>query len=405
MSHDALIQPIRQWLVDQALGDSDIANLFEELCVRLTGIGLPVSRARLIWQTLHPLFQAETVQWDRGQIARMDHFAHQDKETEAWSLSPMRFMLENRLTVLRRQLTGPNESLDFPVLAELKEEGVTDYLVLATPITDAEYMRKDGKKAQRGIIVTWGTDRESGYSADDLECLQAVQQSLAVACKTVIQARISGNIASTYLGNRAGQNVLNGQIRRGDGTTTNAVVWFSDMRNSTMLAESMPTDEYFAMLNAYFESTAGALVDHGGEVLDFIGDAVLGIFPFENDDSLCDAAKRANATIDDALSRASEANAERAKNGGERFKFGIGLNIGELKFGNIGIPERLSFSVIGHTVNEVSRIESMTKLLQQPVLAGGNLASLAPERWKSLGEHKLEGVLDPLELFAFKAAA
>ena len=405
MSHDALIRPIRQWLIDQALGDPEIVNLFETLCVRLSAIGLPVKRARLVWQTLHPLFQAETVQWDRGEEARMDHFEHQDGETEAWMYSPMRFILENQLTVLRRQLAGPNETLDFPVLKELKEQGLTDYLVLATAITDTEYIRKDGKRGQRGIIVTWATDREAGFSADDLACLQAVQQALAVACKTVIQARIAGNIATTYLGNRAGQNVLNGQIRRGDGTTTNAVVWFSDMRNSTMLAETMPADEYFPMLNAYFESTAGALVDHGGEVLDFIGDAVLGIFPFESNDSLGEAARKANATIDEALDRASKANAEREKNGGERFKFGIGLNIGELKFGNIGIPERLSFSVIGHTVNEVSRIETMTKLLQQPVLAGGNLASLAPERWKSVGEHKLEGVLDPVELFAFRKAA
>lgn len=405
MAHEALISPIRQWLIDQALGDPDIGALFETLCVRLSGIGLPVSRARLIWQTLHPLFQAETVQWDRGEEARLDHFAHQDKETEAWAQSPMRYVLENGLAVLRRQLQGPNETLDFPVLAELKEQGVTDYLVLATAISDAEVMLNGKRAGPRGIIVTWASDRESGFSADDLTCLQAVQQALAVACKTVIQSRIATNIATTYLGQRAGANVLSGQIRRGDGARTNAVVWMSDMRNSTALAESMPSDVYFSMLNAYFEATAGALVENGGEVLDFIGDAVLGIFPFDCDESLRDAADRAGKTIDQALGRARDANADREREGLERFKFGIGLNVGEVKFGNIGIPERLSFSVIGHTVNEVSRIENMTKLLQQPVLAGSALAGLAPDRWKSLGEHKLEGVLDPIELFALRQAA
>ncbi len=404
MAHLALIQPIREWLIEQALGEPDIVRLYETMCQRLAGIGIPIARARLIWQTLHPLFRAETVIWDRGKPAWLDQFRHQDNETDAWSKSPLKFTLENRLEIFRRQLRGDNAMLDFPILSELQEQGFTDYLILATSMENKALPGVAETRGPRGIIVTWTSDREGGFSGDDLECLQKIQKVFALACKTIVQSRISTNIATTYLGARAGKSVLSGQIRRGDGEETNAVVWFSDMRNSTMLAESLPAEKYFSLLNAYFEATAGPLVDHGGEVLDFIGDGVLGIFPFADGDGLADAAKRANAALDEVLTRGREVNEERENVGLDRFSFGIGLNVGEVKFGNIGIPQRLSFSVIGQAVNEVSRIETMTKMLQQPVLSGAKLANLNPERWRTLGQHKLDGVLDPVELFAFRAA-
>jgi adenylate cyclase len=402
MTHQALIHPIREWLIDQALGSPDPVVLFESMCQRLSGIGIPIARARLIWQTLHPLFRAETVIWDRGQPAKLDTFPHQDDETPAWRNSPLRFVLHNNISVLRRQLEGENETLDFPILKELKLQGITDYLVLATVISHSMETAAVGQAGPRGVIVTWASDRPGGFSPDDLAALQEMNRLFAVICRTIIQSRVAANITSTYLGRRAGQMVLRGQIRRGDGEQTRAVVWFSDMRNSTMLAESLPSDDYFALLNAYFEATAGPLVEHGGEVLDFIGDGVLGILPFESEAGMRDAAKRANAALDEVLARSRVVNGERAAKGLDRFNFGVGLNVGDVKFGNIGIPQRLSFSVIGHSVNEVARIESMTKMLQQPVLSGGALANLVPDRWRSLGEHKLEGVLDPVELFAFQ---
>ena len=220
----------------------------------------------------------------------------------------------------------------------------------------------------------------------------------------MIQSRISTNIATTYLGNRAGSNVLNGQIRRGDGERTKAVVWYSDLRNSTSLAETMAPTDYFSLLNSFFMATAEPVVRNGGEILDFIGDAVLGIFPFAEETYLEQAARAANLALEEAVEHARETNAERLKNGEEQFKFGIGINAGEVMFGNIGIPSRLTFSVIGPTVNEVARIEGMTKLIQQTVLADKTIASFDSKRWKSTGMHKLQGVLEPIELFAFQCA-
>ncbi|MFK5981043.1 MAG: adenylate/guanylate cyclase domain-containing protein [Rhizobiaceae bacterium] len=402
MSQDALLMPIREWLIDQSLGDSDIVSLFETLCLRLTAIGIPIVRGRLIWPTLHPLFQAETVIWDRGEPAVLEQFVHQDNETNAWGRSPMKYVVENNIEVFQRRLSGPNELLDYEVLKDLKEQGVTDYLILATSLDT--YHARDRLSGSRGILVTWGTDRPSGFSSDDLHSLQQIQKRFAVTCKTLVQTRISRNITRTYLGDRAGQNVLDGQIRLGDGQRTKAVVWFSDLRGSTSHAETMEPDAYFNMLNSYFQTTAGSVVHNGGEVLDFIGDGVLGIFPYEDDKDLPEAAMQAHQAIDQTVATAVEVNAERQAEGLQQYKFGVGLNVGEVMFGNIGIPERLSFSVIGPSVNEVSRIEQMTKLLQKPVLAGDKLASLAPDRWQSMGPHKLEGVLEPVELFSFKRA-
>ncbi len=403
MTQESLIAPIREWLVDQSLGDNDIVEMFETLCMRMVAVGIPIKRAKLLWPTLHPLFQAETVNWFRGEKAVLEQFQHQENESDDWKASPLKFIIDNDVDVFRRQLTGPNELVDFELLKDLKEQGYTDYLAHSTPL-DGYSSNARNSRIKRGIVVTWTSDRPDGFSEDDLRSLQKIQRRFAVACKSVIQSRISRNVTNTYLGNRAGNSVLDGNIRRGDGETTSAVVWYSDMRNSTSLAESMPPDDYFAMLNSYFEATAEPVVNNGGEVLEFIGDAVLGIFPYTKESELKSAAKAANQALDQAIQTAAASNTDRESQGAERFKFGIGLNVADVMFGNIGIPSRLSFSVIGPTINEVARIENMTKFLQQPVLASHKFASLDPGRWKSMGEHKLEGVLDPAELFSFKCS-
>lgn len=402
MAQNALISAISDWLVDQALGTPDMVEMFDHVCNSLHASGVPITRARLIWPTLHPLFQAETIIWRRDEAAKLEQYEHSagESDDEAWRASPLSYVVENSVPLFRRELTGPNQSLDFKLLEELKSDGITDYMILNTDFDRAKQGRKNN-----GIIVTWASSRSSRFSNDDLLALQEIQKVFAVACKTAIQNRISHTVTTTYLGDRAGENVLNGQIRRGDGEEIDAIVMFSDMRDSTMFAETMPAEDYFSMLNQYFEATAGSVIQEGGEVLDFIGDGVLAIFPYECSKSLKEAGHKANQAIATALSEVARVNIDREKSGVQKFGFGIGADVGKVMFGNIGIPQRLSFSVIGPTVNQVARIEQMTKLLQQPVLAGPNLAKVHPKVWKSVGEHKLDGVLNEQELFAYQVAA
>ena len=398
MSREAMISPISEWLIAQSLDETDVVELFDGMCKKMIGVGIPINRARLIWPTLHPLFQAETVVWDIGKESYLDQFAHQDNESDAWKRSTLKYFLDNNLDIMRRELQGPNELVDFEMLQDLKDEGVTDYVVLGTELRGASFKFNEGMRNQR-VLITWASDRPGGFSADDLWALQKIHKRFAVTCKVMIQSRIADNIATTYLGKRAGERVRNGQIRRGDGEETTAIVWYSDLRNSTSLAETMKPDKYFSLLNSYFMSTAQPVVEHGGEILDFIGDAVLGIFPFEGEGQKKQAAEAACDAIRSALEYAKTCNEERIEAGMEKFNFGIGINEGSVRFGNIGIPTRLAFSVIGPTVNEVARIETMTKSLQQPVLAGEKFARLLPDKWKTVGKHKLEGVLEPVELF------
>jgi adenylate cyclase len=193
MAESSLIGQVTDWLVDQSLGEPDIVELFEGVCIRLNAIGVPVSRAMLMWSTLHPLFQAENVVWKTNQRAELRQFRHQDIGTEEWKRSPMRHMLESNISVFRRRLAGPAALLDFEILKDLAEEGYTDYLVMASELFARSIYSE--KASRRGMFVTWASDRPGGFSDDDLAALQRIQRRLAIACKTVIQSRISNNIA------------------------------------------------------------------------------------------------------------------------------------------------------------------------------------------------------------------
>ena len=396
MAESSLMQQIHDWLIGQALGEPDIVELYEGLCQRLAGVGIPIGRGQLVWPTLHPLFQAENVRWKRGERAELGQFPHQDTVSEAWLQSPMRTVVEDNVPVLRRRLAGPGKMLDYPVLEEFAEEGYTDYLMLGTSLFGDDSMEVE---RPRGILVSWCADQPGGFSDDDLASLQRIQQRLAIACKTVLQRRVARNITEAYLGRLTGERVFRGSIRLGDGEQTRALVWYSDLRSSTHLAETMPSADFLDLLNVYFECATRPVIACGGEVLEFVGDAVLGIFPIESTDQRAEVAERVMAALKESLAGADKINRERAEAGLTPIRYGIGLTFGEVMYGNIGIPERLSFSAIGPSVIEVARIEKLTKKLGARVLATKDVAAIEPHLWRSLGEQELEGVGATQEIF------
>ncbi|MBX3581618.1 MAG: adenylate/guanylate cyclase domain-containing protein [Rhizobiaceae bacterium] len=399
MTDATLVTGINEWLVDQALGEPDIVVMFEGLCARMHGIGIPLARARLTWPTLHPLFKAETIVWRRGKETEFEQFLHQENSSDAWLESPMKYMFDNDLTVLRRNLDGPARLLDFPVLNDLVEQNMTDYLVIRTALA----LRNEAMDQTKtlGIIATWAADRPGGFTNDELEALKKIQRRFAVACKTAIQSRIARNISETYLGRQAGGRVLAGSIRRGDGSETRAVVWYNDLRNSTALADTMPGQDFIQLLNEYFDVTATPIIEAGGEVLDFVGDGVLAIFPYGNLDEQKSAVRAATTALSNVLEARDRLNASRIEKGLFPIRFGIGLNTGNVMFGNIGVSQRLTFSVIGPTVNEVSRIESLTKATGLDALVTKDIVDLQPDCWVSIGRQRLAGVSEEMELFTF----
>lgn len=401
MADDTLVGTVTEWLVDQSLGSPDINAMFGGMCERINAAGIPVSRAMITYQTLHPVIEVEMAVWRRGEAVEMEQYAHRSEEPEAWRQSPLKFLLESEANYFRRKLTGPEATLDFPVLIEFAEKGYTDYFAMTTTFSTVNTSQSN---EPRGILVSWNTDRPGGFSDGDLSSLKRIQMRFAVACKTAIQADITRNVAATYLGDRAADKVLSGQIKRGDGDMTRAVVWYSDVHGSTALADTMPHDAFLELLNDYFECVAGAALDAGGEVLDFIGDAVLAIFPVETNADIPRAARAASEAVHVALSEAQSVNAERTLAGKRAFAFSVALNLGDVMFGNIGVPSRLSFSVIGPTVNEVARIEKLTRQLDVPALATESVASAVPDFWDRAEDHRLDGVSAPISLYRWAAA-
>ncbi len=387
-----MIDDLADWLMAEALGDSQVEAVAEGCFRRLQAAGIPLLRAHVAFRTLHPLFDAIGLNWAPDQGLAVWTFQRDETESAPWLRSPPHHLIKTRTPFLRRRLTGPEAVLDFPVLEEFRDQGATDYLV---------YLVIFDQEMGTGIWGSWTTDRPSGFSDADFRVLQRIQQHFAVALKVTIKDQIARNVVATYLGAHAGGRVLSGQIQRGDGETIHAAIWYSDLRDSTSLAGSLPQEAFLELLNGYFECTAGAVLSHGGEVLLLIGDAVLAIFPAHHggadEGRACEAALAAAREAEQRFDRLNQA---RAAGGLLRLEYGLGLHLGEVVFGNIGVPERLQFTVVGPAANEVARLEALTKDLGRPVLASAEFAGHLPLAWDSLGRHALPGVDGPREVLA-----
>jgi adenylate cyclase len=406
-TNGTLINEIADWLIEQALGKVDLQVMSEQFYNRVYAAGIPISRGHISFDTLHPLFAAVSMEWKPGRGIETNYRPHiSAKTTDAWKDSPFYALIENNLTFLRRHLVGEEAVIDFPILEGFIEQGGTDYLAFMIPFGNT---RADG-----GIIGSWLTNRPGGFSDREIACLLRIQKRLGVAYKIGIREQISENIATTYLGRSAGRMVLNGNIKRGDGEDIFAVIWFCDLRNSVKLANTLPRGEFLILLNGFLECMAGAVLDNGGEVLRFIGDAALAIFPIKGTaegDCLSsgvhcqapEACENALQAAQSAAVRVADLNQQRKKDGKAVLDYGIGLHIGDVMYGNIGSPERLEFTVIGSAANMAARIESQCKPLKKKLLISSDFAKIHPGKLQSIGLHHLAGIDGDQELFTTEA--
>jgi adenylate cyclase len=388
-SGGSLIDGVADWLMTQALSEVSLEDLLDGCCARLAAAGVPLERGHIAFRTLHPLFHSTGLTWQRGQGVASESFSRSGPiMTDRFRQSPLFHMIESQIPFLRRRLTGDEALLDFPILEVFRDQGITDYLGFMVGFSDDPH---------DGIVGSWATDRASGFSERDIQTLRRIQRRLGVAFKVHIREQIARNVLTTYLGPKTGRRVLDGQIERGDGETIHAAIWYSDLRNSTRLAANLTPEAFFHLLNGYFECTAGAVLDAGGEVLLLIGDAVLAIFPLGPGVREATACRKALAAAREAKVRMARANA--TPDGAPPLKCGVGLHIGDVMYGNIGVPERLEFTVVGRAVNEVARLEGLTKSLDSGILVSADFARHLPLEWRALGTHNFEGV-GPQEVFA-----
>jgi adenylate cyclase len=376
---------IVEWLAGEALQDTEPAKLYNELCQRLRGVGVPILRGHVAFRVLHPLYDASTMDWTAEGGAIVEHFRPGEGGRDDFLRGPLGHAMIHRLPMLRRRLTGDTALMDFRVLEEFRAMGGTDYVVFAVPFDLA---------GDNGVLCSWLGDRTTGFTDQEIVQLQRITRELSIAMKSKIERNVAQNIAHAYLGKRAGQAVLNGSIRRGDGEKITAALWYSDLRHSTQLSDRLPAEAFLQLLGRYFEMTAASVLDHGGEVVSLIGDAVLGLFRFEGAPD--EACGRALAAANEARRRLTISQPGAAD---VAFDFGISLHVGQVIYGNVGVPERLQFTLVGSAVNEVVRVQDLTKSLGQPLLATGPFARAAAGVWHPLGEHLLRGLETPMSIF------
>jgi adenylate cyclase len=379
-----LSNAVIEWLANEALLDSEPAALYGELCQRLRGVGMPILHGHVGFRILHPLYDASTMDWNRERGVVVDNFSPDDSGNDQFLRSPRGHALMNRLPVLRRRLTGETALLDFPVLEEFRALGGTDYLVFLVPFDQTR---------QTGVICSWLGDRAAGFTDHEIAQLQRITREFSIAIKSKIERSVAQNVAHAYLGKRAGQAVLSGLIRRGDGEKITAALWYSDLRHSTELADRLPAEAFLGLLGRYFEMTAAAVLDHGGEVVSLIGDAVLGLFRVESIPE--EACGRALAAAHEARRRLA---ASQPTTADAELDFGISLHLGQVIYGNVGVPERLQFTLVGPAVNMVVRVQDLTKQLGCPLLATAPFASATAGPWRALGEHLLRGFETPMPI-------
>ena len=375
------VQPIVDWLIGGARPATEPGEVLRLLCERIRQCGIPLDRLALFVRPLHPNVYARAYYWRHGAAeVEMSEEEHGFVGTDEQLASPIRVVQESRREI-RRRLEDPAAPLDYPILEELRASGVTDYLIAPLEFVNGEVH-----------VVSYATRSAGGFSDADLAALARIRPAFARLVEVFGLARKAANILDAYLGRQAGEKVLQGRIRRGDAERIHAVIWFCDLRDSTPLADAMGPEAFLALLNEYFECVLGPVLERDGHVLRFIGDAALAIFPVGSDPA--DAATRAVEAAREALTRMEKLNSNRQT----PLRFGIGLHLGDVLYGNIGTRERIEFTVIGAAANEAARIEALCKTLGAPLVVSEQVARHTRHAWRSLGSQALRGVEKPVEL-------
>jgi len=382
------LAPVISWLIGEGRLLVHATALIDGLGQRLLEAGAPVSRLRLAFGTVHPQVAALGYTWTPDSPTREVRVPHGFRSSDDYVGSPVQQVFETRRRY-RRRLAGVDPERDHSVLVTLARSGMTDYCAMP--------MVFSGGSVSSFIVATGASE---GFSDADLARFGALAEFVAPVLEVIAQRRVAEALLDTYVGHRTGGRVLQGSIKRGDGELIHAALWFSDLREFTAMTETLAPDRLLETLNTYFETVAAAVTARGGEILRFIGDAMLIVFPAESDEQVrraCDAALEAAL---DAFSGLAAMNHRRRRAGHPEIRFGVGLHVGQVIYGNVGAPDRLDFTVMGPAVNRTARLESLTKEVGARLLLSDEFARHVEHDVRSLGHFEMKGVREPQEVFA-----
>ena len=391
MSHfepTAEITRISNWVAEQGLLRASLETLLEGFCERAQAIGLSIMRGYISAQTLHPTISTLACAWRPHGGVRTDVYVYRSGRSEAYLKSPIKRILDLGADDLRVRLR-PDQASEFPVCEELRQEGATDYLAHL-----AKFGRDSAPDNKTGLMSSWATSKPGGFSDHDVALLRHLIPYLALAVQARISQDITINLLDTYVGSEAGHRILDGEVRRGALDVISSVIFLADLRGFTAMSERMPRDELVDMLNQYFDCLVAPIVDHGGNVLKFLGDGLLATFPLNGDpaDHLCEQALDAAV---DVQQRVGDVRLERSALDKPVMDLDIALHLGDVYWGNVGSSERLDFTIVGPAVNEASRIEALCGQYDKNLLmseAFAKAAKRSANRLVSIGRFALRGV-------------
>jgi adenylate cyclase len=391
---NAAIDRAFRWLLREGRTQPTGRELLGGLVRELTAAGFPMMRAFMAKPTLHPQIASIAWRWSREKPeAETFTREHDIWQSDQYLRSPMALIYAGE-PMIRRRLFGPNLRLDFPILEDLLAEGGTDYAIFGL-------RRGDGKPL---AVVSMATDAPGGFTDEQFTGFQTLLPLLSLIVEAIEMRLTAKSLLEVYLGSDAGRRVMGGLIRRGESVTIAAAIWQCDLRDFTAMSNQLPRDEVLAILNDYFDAVTRPVMARGGEILKFIGDAVLAIFPMKDDldrDAKC---RTALTAAEEALEAMRDVNELRASAGKQPLGIGIGLHAGSVSYGNIGSQTRLDFTVIGPAVNLAARITGLCRPLNQPLLASRAFASPCGSKLVPLGHYPMHGFDQPQEVYGLPEA-
>ena len=384
------IQKVHEWLAGGALSGPESQDVLAQLCERLVEAGIPLWRAAVFVTTLHPDVMGRRFLWQAESGVTVSNAFHSLVETDDFRKSPFTTVYATRKP-LRCRFTDADSAPDFEVLQDLRAQGATDYVAFPLVFTDSSIH-----------VATWSTRQPGGFTDRQFSALESVIAPLARVAEIRAQKRTAENLLDTYLGHQTGEKILAGKIRRGYVEAIRAAIWLSDMRGFTTLSERLPPQELIDLLNRYFGAQVPAIIEHGGEVLKFMGDGLLAIFPIADDgdaDAVCGRALACARAVETQVAELPRAA------GNEATRFRVALHAGEVMYGNIGGGNRLDFTCIGPAVNLAARLEKVAGKLGETIVASADFAAHVPGAFARRGEYPVAGFAAPQMVFGLASAA
>lgn len=367
------------WLSEGARSASTPQDVLQQLCNQLAAAGLAIHRTAVFVSTLHPNVMARRFLWDPGEDVRVDEASYDLLGSETYRRSPVPVVMQTGKAI-RLHLEAGDCPGDYGIVDEFRTAGFTDYIIHPLDFLNGDHQ-----------AVSWATRKAGGFSDEDIRALLAVRAPLARIAEIYALRRTAGNLLDTYVGHRSGQRILEGKIRRGDVETIHAAILSADLRDFTSISNRRAAKDVIGVLNAYYDCLVPSIEAQGGEILKFIGDGLLAIFPSEQDQQkVCDAASRA----------ALEGQRHLHEREDGAFRCGMALHIGDVLYGNIGSTDRLDFTAIGPAVNLTARLEPLTRDLDRSIVTSADFAHASTLPMEKLGAFPLRGFDGSIEVFA-----